>query len=459
MAAAAGGLLGGLLGAGSTIEQLFIWNVLGQVLGALLGPYLVQAQNDVNSANPVVPLSPAEAALAWMKTILTQEQAVAWATQSGISAEALQIMYDNVGEPPGLVQVLEWARRGFLPFGDAGPGVPSVPEAVRTSRIRNDWLPVILQAQYLPISAADAVNAWVRNQISPELADQILEWNGILKDQRQILYDTTGRPPAPTELAHLVRIGAIPLRGTGPDALSLQQGIYEGDLKDKWEPAFEALLNVYPGVFEIRQMQITGSIDGTTAAGLYKIAGAPDNLTAALVSTGSGAKLAGSKKLTETLALKLYTDGVVTAAQVEEMLVALGYDSQDAAYLVSLEDLQTEMRAVDAAVTHVRALFIARKLTSQRAATALATLKVPASTVTQLLQTWQLERDSSVRVLTEAQIVDALDYGVIDQPTAQDYLQGLGYSPYDAWVLISVKLKSPQPNQPAEGMNVQGAAQ
>jgi len=39
------------------------------------------------------------------------------------------------------------------------------------------------------------------------------------------------------------------------------------------------------------------------------------------------------------------------------------------------------------------------------------------------------------------------------------YLEALGYSPFDAWVKISIKGEAAQPNKPLEGENVQGAAQ
>jgi hypothetical protein len=38
---------------------------------------------------------------------------------------------------------------------------------------------------------------------------------------------------------------------------------------------------------------------------------------------------------------------------------------------------------------------------------------------------------------------------VIAQADGMSYLENLGYQPFDAWVLISNKLKAPQPNPPA----------
>lgn len=458
MAALAGGL-GGLLGGSAALTQIFLYSLVQQLISASLAPYLTQAQIDVQSGNPLVPQAPPDLAEMVLKTILTEAEGEHEAAMSGENATRFARRVLNTGEPPALEQVLQWARRGILPFGDACPGVPSVPEAVRTSRIRSNWLDTILAAQYLPISAADAVNAWVRGQIPEAQALELLNYNGLKPDMATILYNTTGRPPAPGELATFVRRGLIPMHGTGPDALTFQQGIIEGDLKDKWEPVFENLVVNIPGVFEIRNMQLSGGISAAAAAKYYAMLGVPADLTAGLVTSGSGVKLATAKALTESQMLKLYSDQILSAAEVTPMLEALGHDQQEVAYLLDLQDLSRTLKAIQSAVSKVQSLFVAGKIPAAEVTQALGTLGIPAHSATSMLNDWQLERSANIRVLTEAQIVDALEYSVIDQGTAQSYLEGLGYSPYDAWVLISVKLKAPQPNQPTQGMNVSGASQ
>jgi hypothetical protein len=159
------------------------------------------------------------------------------------------------------------------------------------------------------------------------------------------------------------------------------------------------------------------------------------------------------------MVVKLYADGIIDQDQTGSMLGALGYSSDEAAMLVSQSDLQSEIKALNSAVTRVQSLYLARKITAQSASTLLTGFGVPATTAQNLVGIWQQEQAASVRVLTEAQIVDAWKYDIIDQPTAQAYLEGLGYSPFDAWVLISIKAEAAQPNQPAEGAGVTGAAQ
>ena len=49
--------LGDLLGKGSVVEQLVVWGMMNQALGAALAPYLSQLGQDVSALNPVEPLA------------------------------------------------------------------------------------------------------------------------------------------------------------------------------------------------------------------------------------------------------------------------------------------------------------------------------------------------------------------------------------------------------------------
>ena len=87
--------------------------------------------------------------------------------------------------------------------------------------------------------------------------------------------------------------------------------------------------------------------------------------------------------------------------------------------------------------------YIARKLSATTARGALNSLGVPPQQITALLQTWTLERTTTIKLLTEGQIVDAWKYGVMTANQALTYLQALGYTEYDAYVLLSVKNEAP----------------
>lgn len=442
------GLLGGLLEGDSFLTQIVVYGLFSQIIGAAATPYLTALTGDVFAKNPTLPLSPADLADMVVRGVMTEGDATPIAARSGVSAADFHNLVLDNGEPPGLESVLMWWRRGFLPWADGGPTVPSVERAIKTSKVKDYWTPVIQQSQWLPLTTADAVNAWVRNQIDEATARKYLTENGLLEPEQTTLYNTTGRPPAPMELATLVRRNIIPLHGLGPTVTSLQQGIVEGDLKDKWEPAFEALIVELPSIFEIRNMQQAGAIDANLAASLYGQHGIQPNLIASLVAAGHSTKVAKVKQLSVSLVEKLYTDKIITREEAAADLAAEGWEPNDAEYMLEVTDLAVEVQALHAAVTNVRSRYLARRITRDEAVKILGELGVSDAGITQLMGVWDLEQQAQVRVLTAAEITDAVYYGVASQDWAMTELQALGYNAVDSWVLISLRMKGPQPNPP-----------
>ena len=96
-------------------------------------------------------------------------------------------------------------------------------------------------------------------------------------------------------------------------------------------------------------------------------------------------------------------------------------------------------------------MYATRKITEQTAKNSLVSLNVPPAAVNDIMATWQLENSINVKVLTEAQIIGAWKYRVMNDGEALTELGNIGYTPYDSWVLLSVNAKGPLPNKPSPG--------
>jgi hypothetical protein len=68
-----------------------------------------------------------------------------------------------------------------------------------------------------------------------------------------------------------------------------------------------------------------------------------------------------------------------------------------------------------------------------------------------MIDIWSLEAAISVRTLTEAQIVAAWEKDVLTNDEAMSELSNIGYTPFDAWVLLSTKAGNPLPDRPQQG--------
>lgn len=103
--------------------------------------------------------SPIDIINAYLRAQISESDARAWAAQLGLepagyvdgNPDWFQIMYDTAGRPPGVIELLELAKRGFIPFDGTGPAVLSVEQAVDESDIKPKWYPAIKDlARYYP---------------------------------------------------------------------------------------------------------------------------------------------------------------------------------------------------------------------------------------------------------------------------------------------------------------------
>ena len=443
--------LGSLFGENSTASQFLIWGVGYAIAERLLAPVLADIEQGVNEADPVLVLSPQDAADMVVRGIMDMADALNEASKSGIDGTRFGLMVESAGEPPGLETVLEMWRRGYIPWADGGPEVASVERAIKTSRIYDYWSNAIQQVGQIPLSPGEAVNAALRGQASQGDMATEAEASGINAERFAILLNSAGRPPSPSELLELLRRKLIPLSGVGPGVISFQQGIFEGDAKDKWWPLYADLAEYLPPPRTITALEKSGAMDAATAQQYYQDAGLTPELAAIYSKNASGDKLAGTKHLSEGMILTLYEGQALTSSAAADMLAALGYGPTEVSYLLEYSDLSREVKALNSAVTRIGTLYIGHKITRQAAATALATLEAPAAHTDTLLTTWDLERASNVRPLTEAQIADAWFYQSITEAEALAELQAIGYTPFDAWVVLSNKNKAPLPGKPAQG--------
>ena len=458
-------------GAGGTVRQLFTWNVIGQIVSAALAPYFRKVQQLVTSNDPNAVLSPPDLANAVVRQVLPMTTAETEAAMSGVNSDRFAVGVHLAGEPPGLESILQWYRRGLVKWGEAGPTKATVANAIATSRVYSYWSDTIRKSNVNPIPAADMVDALVEGQTTPGTRDAIaaaasggtapediqaattfyeVMWaNGFTPDQADLLYHTRGNPPSPGELFALYRRGDIPLTGTGQDALTVQQGIYEGATKDKWWPVITGLIRQIPSEYYIKLMLTEGTISPTLATKLLQELGYTTTVVAGIVQASQSGAVTTYKKLTESIVVKLYQDRAITRTEAKALLIQLKYAPTAATFVLLAADLTLHAKAVEAAITKVGTRYQASKLSAAETRAALLALTVPASQVAALLTAWTVTRTTTVKLLTESTVVDAWAYGVMTADQALAYLVAIGYTPYDAWVLLSVKNKAPLGTPPA----------
>ena len=443
--------LGALFSADSAFAQILTYGVMQQVISAGLGPALNVTTQDVNAANPTVPLSPADLADLTVRTYLDMAAAAAVAAKSGVSAEDFALLVKAAGNAPDTTTLMEAYRRKVIPLNGTGPDAVSVEQGLREGRLGNKWNPMIEALGVLPIGVADAVDAVVENQIDYAAGEEYAYQNGLDRAAFKILVNTRGNPPSPTELGEMVRRGIIPLKGKGPDVLSFEQGISEGATKDKWIGAYEASMTVEPPESTIQAWLKEGVIDTPEAITRFKLLGYDESAAEHYAAEAISTTTSQYRQLAESDIVALYSGRAIDAAAATTMLGTLGYSSDVAAMILSVADFHVQVGIRNNAISKVRTYYLARKIDDSTAITTLDSLEVPAAQRQELMTAWQLERGSNVKLLTESQIADAWAYGVMSPDEAITELEALGYTPYDAWVVLSLKNKGSIGPAPAKG--------
>lgn len=141
----------------------------------------------------------------------------------------------------------------------------------------------------LQLSIADAVEAVIKSHMTEAEGEAEAALSGIKAERFRLLVASAGEPPGLDFLTEAWRRKFIPQSGSGPEAVSLEQGIKESRLKNKWTPIVEQMQFALPppGVVvegwlraqipeaTARDLLRQNGIDDATATLMYKSAGRP----------------------------------------------------------------------------------------------------------------------------------------------------------------------------------------
>ena len=419
------------------LEQIITWQVLGQLIGPALAPFVQALSNMANGANQEVPLSPADLALAVVRNVYPEATAAQLAAMSGLSPANFHTLTLLTGDAPAPEALAEALRRGFIDAARYDQGI-------RQGRLRDEWGGLLQQLATRDPSPVDALDALLKGQTDQATALQLYtKWGGN-PEYFQLMFHTQGASPSPQELGVLANRGIIPWTGTGPDVVSFDQGFLEGHWRNKWSGPLRKLAEYIPPPRTVTALVHEGVVTDAQALELYKEAGLSDQLAAAYLRSASSSKTAATKELAASIVHSLYVDKLIAADVATGFLENLAYTKEEAAYILNVWDLEDVERFLRSAVTRIHALYVAHKITQSVASEALAKLDVPAGNVTRILQIWSEERAANVRVLTPAQIAAALKAGLIGWQNAHDRLVAEGYPDSDATLFLEIELKETQ---------------
>lgn len=369
-----------------------------------------------------VPVSMQDLAVGYLRGEITEGALYAQADAQGYDQGDVRAYLSSIGEPPGATDLMEALRRGQIDEATFERGILQ-------SRMRNEWIPVLRNLRYSPMSTADAVNAAVQNHITLDEAERIADENGLQPGQFGFLYETAGAPLSRTELNDLYNRGLI-----GSDVVI--QGLRESRLKDKYGPDAFALRRRLLEPRTIASAVHEGVIDHDTGIRMAMEHGFNAEDAATLVNTSVNMKVRLYKDRVVAEVEALYEDGAMTREQAMNVAGNMGFTPTEAQYITLVGDYKREDKVFKAATSAIRSKFIGHHITAGEASGLLDNIGAPATQRDFLLGMWEIERAANVRSLTEAQIVKAVKKQLITPEDGLSRLTDMGYTDADAALLL-----------------------
>lgn len=369
-------------------------------------------------------LSPEVAAAAWARNSMTEAESNTVGAHAGLSAEEMRVMRDLAGEPPSPEELLFAWRRGVITEKDVDRGIVQGP-------IRNEWIPVIKALQWIPLPVTEAANAVNQGHLSLEQGQKVARENGFRNEDFKVVVDNAGIPPGPQEALDWVNRGLI----TEADFRTI---FLESRIKNKYIDLYlKSRYEVMPPE-TIRLMVSRGALSKEDGLRRLMQRGYTADDAAIVIDGASAEKTVKGRDLSVSQVLSLRADGLISNDDALAMLVAAGYDDDEALWITELADLQRVSTFVRAAVNRTKASYVAGRLSEVDAGGVLDTLGLPAEFKDQAFALWDLERTTVTKGLTPAQIVSAVKKGFIDAEAGLTRLMGQGYAQDDAMVLLLI---------------------
>jgi len=365
-------------------------------------------------------LSVADAALAVLRGDISTDEGREIAAQNGYTDAQFDILLNNTGEPPGAEELMEAYRRGFIDKATFETGV-------RQSRVRDQWIPTLLQLRYSPISTSDAVNAYVEGYITEDDVKSYADQNGLEPEQYKILTQAAGDPLSFTDMMNLWRWG----RATEDDVKS---ALKRGRLKDDYIP-FALNLKTRPiSTADAVEAQIQGYLTEDQAVAIAEMNGITRDDYLTLQHTAGD-------PASRTEMIALLRRGEVTEDDVK---AALRESRLKDSYIDDVLKLKVQLPAL----FETRALLADGGLTAEQGTQILLAQGYESAIVKAIVSNAIGQTTALHKQLTEAMYADLYKERAISAEEFQEELIALGYTQaqgeliqaiYDNQVLITAR--------------------
>lgn len=405
-----------LIGVGAAVMSVF------SIAGAVVAGGIDEITAQSREKEPHIPLSPEALAKAVVNNVMTREKGEKEARKSGVEEHNFEYLVEITGMPLPIMQLMEAYRRNIIDQDRLHRGLLQ-------GDTRNEWFDVMLAMRYAPPGAAAAIQGAVQGFLTEGQSRDKAQEAGLDPDDWQWMYDLAGNPPGGETMLELLNRGDMTLE-------QVRAGLRESNLKNKYIEPFIKSRRRLMQQEQIRMSINHGSMTDSEALHRFLQLGFDRADAEAFVALAHSMKTAVNKDLARTQVVAGYEERFFDRAKASSMLTGLGYDFDEAAFMLDLADHQREKRFLSAAVSRFHSLYVRRRVSRDAASMALDRLGVPPDSRDDLLRLWDYEREADTPDLSVAQWQGLLRRGVIDDARFTAEMTHRGYTDEEASLLI-----------------------
>jgi hypothetical protein len=380
-------------------------------------------------------LSTGELANMVVQGILTQAEAEPLAEITGTSADNFGRLVQLAGSPIGGHDALNLWLRGEITEAD-------VDRALRQSHLKPEWVAAFKALRkHLP-SASDAIRFAVKDVFDRATVDEfgldqdfpdaflpLAAQLGIEPEQAKWYWAAHWRNVSPTQLYRMLWRGEI-------TPAQLDKGLKVADYSPFWRDKLRNIAYLVPGRIDLRRFYSAGIIDEQQVFDGYKHLGYTDEVARWQTDFAKRGTASTTKDLTVAQLNSEYQGGHLERDDYLARVAALGYSQLEAQQLADLADDKRVARARDQFTARIHTQYVGHKIDLATATAALDDAKIAPRACDLMLAEWQNEREVNVARLTPPQLKGLYKKSVLPEDRVLAELQDRGYSADEAGLFL-----------------------
>jgi len=190
---------------------------------------------------------------------------------------------------------------------------------------------------------------------------------------------------------------------------------------------------------DVRRMHAIGVLDREGVLKAYTDLGYNKRDAGLMTDFTEQYNLSVDRELTKTDVLALYKKGTLTPDDTLAALVDMGYEEEDAYYLMEKESTAVKSEFRTLALSQVKSLARAGQIDKAEATGRLAVLGYEAEDIEHIYALWLIEFEPAVRQPSRTDLKNFYGAGIIDDDTWIDEMYKLGYpEEYIAWYYLEM---------------------